>query len=399
MSARRARIGVRGEMTPAQAREIARQWAVIRRKDVDPVEERRKVAREKAARDLVISTYVTEYPARREREGRLVAKLHGQIMVRDVAGLMPDMRLDRMTGEDVEKLLEQLQTRSKSAKRYGLIYPKVLLNDAKTRGKIEKSPADRFKAPDLQERDRVLTTFEIPRVLEACRDMRDQHGDVLECLLRTMRRKEEVAGMPWEEIDPETWVWTIPAERTKTKVRYVMQLPSQVIAILERQQPDPMKRTGWVFSHDGTRSISTSSQAKDTLDAHIHRRMELAFADGQKPRRFEQWNFHDFRTTAATHMGEEPLNVRDDIIELCLAHSRSKNDNSKYQRAEKRSMVKAAFENWNSFLDELMERPDAWPGGRDIPSVAKRDLKRLRRARDRRARWHQLRGRVPALGT
>ncbi len=151
--------------------------------------------------------------------------------------------------------------------------------------------------------------------------MRDQHGDVLECLLRTMRRKEEVAGMPWEEIDPETWVWTIPAERTKTKVRYVMQLPSQVIAILERQQPDPMKRTGWVFSHDGTRSISTSSQAKDTLDAHIHRRMELAFADGQKPRRFEQWNFHDFRTTAATHMGEEPLNVRDDIIELCLAHS------------------------------------------------------------------------------
>lgn len=104
MPARRARIGVWGEMTPAQAREIAREWAVMRRKDVDPVEERRKVAREeKAARDLVISTYVTEYLARREREGRPVAKLHGQIMVRDVAGLMPDMRLDRMTDEDVEK--------------------------------------------------------------------------------------------------------------------------------------------------------------------------------------------------------------------------------------------------------------------------------------------------------
>lgn len=379
MPARRARIGQWGEMTPAQAREIAREWAVMRRKGVDPIEDRRKAAREeKAARDLVISTYVTEYLARREREGRPVAKLHGQIMVRDVAGLMPDMRLDRMTDDDVEKWLEQLQTRSKSAKRYGLIYLKVLLNDAKARGRIDKSPADRFKVPDQQERDRVLSPFEIQRVMEACRDMSDQHGDVLECLMRTMRRKEEVAAMPWEEIDPETWVWTIPAERTKTRTRYVMELPAQVIAILERQQPDPMKRTGWVFSFDGTLPICTSTQAKDTLDAHIQRRMELAFASGQKPRRFEQRNFHDFRTTAATHLGEEPLNVRDDIIELCLAHSRSKDESSKYQRAEKRSMVRAAFDKWNAFLDELMERPDAWPGGRDLPRVAKGELKRRR---------------------
>lgn len=184
--------------------------------------------------------------------------------------------------------------------------------------------------------------------------------------------------MPWKEIDQNTWTWTIPAERTKTKTRYVMQLPPQVVAILELQQPDPAKRTGWVFSHTGEHSIRTAGQAKDSYDAHIQRRIELATAEGQAPLSFEHWNFHDFRTTAATHMGDDVLNVREEIIELCLAHAPPKAKRSKYQRSSKRAAIFSAFCSWNDYLDEILKQSDSWPGGRSLPPIGRFEFKDLR---------------------
>lgn len=354
--ARRAKIGEYGDLTPNQARDIARGMAVERRRGVDPVERRREDARERAAaRDLRFATYVDAYLQRRIVEGRPVNQQHSRILVNDVAGLMPNIRIDRLTVSDIDRWQEELQRRSKSARIYGLVYLKVVLNDAKSRGLISSSPADAYKVPPQVERERFLSREELTRMLEALHDMRDMHADVLECLLRTLRRKEEIAALPWKEIDQRTWTWTLPAKRSKTGTTYVMDLPPQVVAILERQQPDPAKRTGWVFTFNGTRSIVTGSQAKDTFDANIQRRIELATANGQPQLEMEQWNFHDFRTTGGTHMGDDPLNLRDDIIELCLAHKAPREKRSKYQRAEKRRAVSAAFVAWNDFLDDAYE--------------------------------------------
>lgn len=373
---RRATIGEFGDLTPTQARDIARGWAVERRNGKDPMEERRLKAEERrAARDLRFATYVDAYIRRREIEGWPLNRQHARILVNDVAGLMPDVRIDRLTTPEIDRWQEDLQKRSKSARIYGLVYLKVVLNDAKSRGLIANSPADSYKVPARIERERVLSIDELIRLLEALHDMADMHADMLECLLRTMRRKEEVAAMSWKEIDQRTWTWTIPAERTKTKTRYVMELPPQVVAIVARQQPDVMKRTGWVFTHSGEVSICTSTQAKDSLDAYIHRRIELATAAGQPPLHMEQWNFHDFRTTAGTHCGDDPLDIREDIIELCLAHAAPKAKRSKYQRSSKKLAVRKAFMAWNDFLDGLLEGPEAWPGGRDLPRLGRFEMK------------------------
>ncbi len=384
--ARRAKIGEFGDLTPAQARDIARTWAVERRQDRDPVEERKRKAREvEAAKNLKFRIYVDNYIQRRKTEGKPLTKQHERIVRDDIGGLMPEVRIDRMTTSDIDDFLERLQQRSKSARIWGLVYLKVILNDAKARGHIAVSPADSFKLPPRAERDRVLKTDEIQRFLEAAYDMDDGHGTVLEVLLRTMRRREEIAGMSWEEIDQDSWVWTIPAERMKSKREYVMDLPVQVRAILEQQQPDPRKRTGWVFTHDGKRSITIGTQSKDSIDAHIQRRMECAVAEGRSPRRMEHWTIHDLRTTAGTHCGDAPLSIREEIIELCLAHATPKNRKSKYQRGEKRALTKPAFIAWNDHLDQLMERSDAWPGGRDIPPMPYGEIKR--RQLDLRRDW------------
>ncbi len=187
--ARRVKVGQLGEMTPAQAREIARTWAYERRQGVDPIEKRRAAAREAEADEkLKLGKYTPDYL---ERVVRI-----------DVAGLLADIRIDQLRVDDVDQFLQDLSKRSKSAQNMGLIYLKVLINDAKRRGTITSSEA------------------------------------------------------------------------------FSMFLPPQVVNIMERQQPDLRRRIGFVFTFDSTRSTVVSTQAKNTLDANIHRRMELAMALG-----------------------------------------------------------------------------------------------------------------------
>jgi integrase len=382
--ARRMKIGEFGELTPTQARDIARDLAYERRQSVDPAENRLKAAREaEAARSLTLGVYVENYIQRRNTEERPLSAQHERILRYDVAGLMPDVRIDRMTTTEIDGFLKKLQERSKSARLFGLLYLKVILNDAKSRSFILRSPADAYELPKRVERERVLRPDEVQRIVEAARDMNDNHGKVVEVLLRTFRRKEEVAAMTWEEINQDGWIWTIPASRMKNKQTYVMELPSQVISMFQLQQPDRRKRTGWMFTFYGDKPIKLSTQSKNTLDAHIHRRMELAVAKGAPPRPMEHWTFHDLRTTAATLCGYEPLSIREEIIELCLGHATPKNRKSKYQRGEMLALTQSAFQSWNDYLDELMQRPDAWPGGRYLERIPIGEIK------PRRLKLHQ----------
>jgi integrase len=383
--ARRITIGRLGDVTPAQARSIAEEYAYQKTRGIDPIDSRREAAREDdAARSLVMSVYVADYIQRRKIERKEMIAQHARILLRDVAGLMPDVRIDRITTRDIDAFLEELSKRSISARTWGLIYLKVILNDAKRRGTIAASPADAYKVPDPVVRVRVLRPTEIQRILEACRDNGTTHGLVYECIMRTMKRKEEVAAMRWEEIDQSTWLWTIPGERMKTKELHVMDLPSQVVDIIKKLHPDPKKRRGFVFSHDGRLSIKVSTQDKANIDGHIQRRIDLAEEGGAPIASFEHWVIHDFRTTATTILADEAFNIRNDDLELSLAHRVPK---SKYNRAERRAAVKTAITVWNGYLDDLMERADAWPGGKDLDPIDKFKIK---------AMWQKLRASWPA---
>ncbi|PTT42778.1 hypothetical protein DBR33_11115, partial [Stenotrophomonas sp. HMWF022] len=184
--ARRITIGRLGDVTPAQAREIAQEHAFQKSRGVDPVDKRRAEAKEAdASKSLVIKTYVADYIERRRIERKPLTLQHERILTRDVAGLMPDKRIDRLTSADIDAFLKELALRSISARTWGLIYLKVILNDARKRGTIAKSPADAFDVPAQVVRERVLRQAEIQRLLEAFRDNGSTHGLVYECIMRT----------------------------------------------------------------------------------------------------------------------------------------------------------------------------------------------------------------------
>ena len=69
-------------------------------------------------------------------------------------------------------------------------------------GKAETSPVANVKAPAREaSRDRILSDEEIAAVWHACDGMGWPFGPLIQLLIVTGQREDEVAGMRWSDID------------------------------------------------------------------------------------------------------------------------------------------------------------------------------------------------------
>lgn len=217
-NARRERLGIFGELTVSQARDLARVDAHKRRQGVDPIEERReKRQTELAAVELIVSNYFAEYVVRRASANKPVQDYVLTVFEKDIIPHIGEQRIDRLDAKKLEAVMKELGERAPTARRHFIVYLKMLLNDAKKRGKVGITPMDEVETPRSGERDRVLDQRETRLFCEASRDLSGPRGDAYECILRLMRRHDEIVELPWSEIDQSTWIWNLPADRNKTK--------------------------------------------------------------------------------------------------------------------------------------------------------------------------------------
>lgn len=363
-------LGYGGEITIEQARGLAAEMAYQRRQGIDPVlEERRKVAKEKARTDLILGNYAAAYLRRRIDAGNPLNKAQTKIVEVDIVGNLGQLRIDRMVVEDVEAFAKTMGDRAPSARRLGLVYLKSILNDAKDRGKITISPALNVETPLAGKRLRRLREKEVKRFYEAVRDIGDARSDCLESLLRLAKRKNEVAGMLWEELDLPKRVWMLPPDRTKPKEAFLVELPRQVIRIIEAQQPDPKLRHGPVFTLNGRTSTELGSQVKELIDANMHRRIELAEGSFGMVDRVPHFTLHDVRKVPTSTLQERPFLVTKDILDVILLHKGNAQVIDTYALSTLEIEAGEALQQWNDWLDDLLAQPDVFPGGRELPRM------------------------------
>lgn len=315
-------IGYRGEFTIEEARIAAGEYAQQRRKGTDPVAAAKALRSAEAARgELIFSTYAEDYLARRIANGRPHNKAQTSIIRKDVVGFFGEARIDKIGVKDCEKFSSSFGDRGESARRMGIVYAKTIFTDAVKRGVITASPAASIETPQSGQRDRRLRDSEIQRLLEASKDVDGPRGDIYEVIARTLKRKEEVSRLEWQHLDLPRGRWALPAEQSKNSRPYDIQLPRQVIAIIEAQQPDPKLRHGPVFTLDeGATSPEMGSQVKNLLDANMARRLAFANERDGLADKVEHFTIHDIRTTGASRMQEEPLRVPPDVINAVLLH-------------------------------------------------------------------------------
>jgi integrase len=163
------------------------------------------------------------------------------------------------------------------------------------RGMARIKPAERA-------RTRVLTDDELRAVWP---ELTGTFGALVKVLLLTAQRRDEVAGMTTVEIGADG-IWTIPAERSKTKRPHFVPLSKTALAVIEAQPAIG----GFVFPSRAGTPFSGWSKSKAKLDKAVQQ------ATGTP---IPNWRLHDLRRTAKTLMAR--TKVRPDISERVLGHA------------------------------------------------------------------------------
>jgi integrase len=111
-------------------------------------------------------------------------------------------------------------------------------------------------------------------------------------------------------------IWTIPAERYKTKRQNFVPLSKAALAIIEAQPK--FDDCDYVFPSRAKTPFSRSGKSKVKLDKAIVAAMKKRANNGAKVEPIPNWTLHDLRRTAKTLMAR--AGVRPDISERVLGH-------------------------------------------------------------------------------
>ena len=190
---------------------------------------------------------------------------------------------------------------------------------------------------DAKRRERVLTDAEITQLWRACGD--NQFGTIVRLLLLTGCRRMEICGLRWSELDLETGILRLPAERTKNKRSHTLPLPPLTLDIIAT-----VPRIGGRDNLFGERSELGFTQwgAKRDLDARLAGKVA-------------KWVLHDLRRTCATGLAD--IGIAPHIIEQVLNHvSGHKVGVARiYNRSSYAREVKAALALWAEHVRALVE--------------------------------------------
>jgi integrase len=276
-------------------------------------------AAEKAEEDKVarvVAEFVERYAKRQTRDWRETERM----LVKEIAGRWKGKRLSEITRAQVNGMLDEIVDRGTPIRANRVFAQfRKMCNWAVGKGIIERSPCEGVTAPSPEsKRERVLDNAEIKLVWGASEALGWPFGPIVQLLLLTGARRDEVAGMRWSELSLKDRTWTIPKARSKNGRSHAIPLSDTALAVLE-SLPRAGDRVDFVFSTTGRTAVSGFSRMKATIDASIAERLsEEAEARGEAHSAMPDWILHDLRRTLATNL--QKLGVRLEVTEAVLNH-------------------------------------------------------------------------------
>ncbi|KWV94492.1 hypothetical protein ASS64_11945 [Erythrobacter sp. AP23] len=252
----------------------------------------------------------------------------------------------------ITAVLDKVPANKPSLPRNLFVLMRLMFNWAVDRGALEASPVSGMKPPKQpQERHHILAHDELILLAAYAPKMGTVWGNMIQMLLLTGQRKNEVARAEWSEFDSANRLWTIPAARTKNSREQIVPLNAGAMACLDELAgvgvKDAEKRwpkRGLVFSHKDGKPVSGFSRMKRRLDKG------LATASTVE---MQPWRLHDLRRTVATNM--QQLGVRFEVTEALLNHVSITHAGvaSVYHRHDWLEEKRAALDAWSEKLAEL----------------------------------------------
>lgn len=210
-------------------------------------------------------------------------------------------RVLEASGEWGTKKLENLRGRIETVLDAAKAHRKGMDNAATWEGNLEHmSMAARYsKSAAVGHKEMAYEA--VPAFVTELRAIDDNKAKGLLFVVLNANRSNEVREMVWSEVDLDTGLWTIPADRMKADKEHVVTLSRQSLDILRsipRVEGNPFVFTG----RDAGKPVSSS-----------------AFLDTLQKDMGVDATVHGFRTTFTDWSGDEGYST--EIAEMATAHS------------------------------------------------------------------------------
>lgn len=331
---RKYTIGPYGRVTLHQARVAAQKVFAAKLEGRDPAAEKREAKRRVVADRVedLLESFIAQHLSQNRSAGEV-----SRLLRREIGKAWTSKSIHEITKRDVVEVISAIEQRGAPvAANKTLKSIKTFLRWCVGRAVLDQSPADGVPLPTKEvARDRVLDDQELTQVILAARKVGGPYGGIVELLALTGQRREEVAGLSWEELDLKQRVWTIPKSRTKNAKVHVVHLCEQSLDVLKRAR----RQGPLVFSLLGTKPFQEFSKAKSVLD-------QLSGVSG--------WRLHDLRRTCVSGMAR--LGVAPHVADKILNHQSGTISGvaAVYQRHEFLAERRTALDLWGAHIGRLI---------------------------------------------
>ncbi|HHQ7224900.1 TPA: integrase domain-containing protein [Salmonella enterica subsp. enterica] len=317
-------LGAFPALSLADARGLRADYLALLANGIDPQIQAEAVEEEqKIALDSIFSTVAANWFQLKSKSVTPdYAKDIWRSLQKDVFPAIGEIPVQQIKARTLVEALEPIKARGalETVRRLVQRINEIMIYAVNT-GLIDANPASgigmAFEKPKKQNMP-TLRPEELPKLMRSL--IMSNLSVSTRCLIKwqllTLVRPSEASGARWTEIDLDTKLWTIPAERMKAKREHVVPLSPQALDILEVMKPISAHRE-YVFPSRNNPKQPMNSQ---TANAALKR-----IGYGQK------LVAHGLRSIASTAMNEAGFNS--DVIETALSHVDKDEVRRAYNRA------------------------------------------------------------------
>jgi integrase len=332
-------LGSMDEITLAQAHAKRDECRLQVRRGIDPVEHGR-VQRLTAQTFASVATQFIEVQARKWRRPDASSNDAKLLLLTHAAGI-GHLPITDIGTTNIAGALRPLWLRAPNQARRVIAAILRVISYGKALGLPVANPYEMREAvkhlfPAAKATKNHFTAMDYADIPAFVRQLRKAQDDalspsVIEFLILTAARENEVCGMQWDEIDFESKVWSVPAVRTKTGREHRVPLADRALALLERRQFTNGSLYVWP-NHDGTGPITGGAVYKYLTDTMGIRA-----------------TIHGFRSSFRDWAGNE-TNFDRVTCELALAHRAGDATELAYRRGDALDKRRALMEEWADYV-------------------------------------------------
>jgi integrase len=350
---RTEKIGRRDEVTLHDARQRASQLRRAVGRGADPVAEG-----DAGYSAITLRELFAERLEQDDSKARRTLEDYQRTLEADVFPAIGDLQAGEIIGEQLARVLENIDARSKHAAHKARSAIGSTYRWAVKHRKLKANPTIGLGfTVQSKPRNRVLGAKELATLWSAIDSgpgLSEAMRIILKLAVLTGQRESEVAGALASELTLDTANprWRIPSERMKRKNReQIVPLTTQAVALFKRAI-ELSNGSAYVFPAD----MSRARIGTETRTPHIHgESVSRAMARLRERVGLHDARVHDLRKTVTTWLREDKL-VSSDVCDLILHHARKGVTARHFDFSTLEGPVRAALQMWADYVWQITQQ-------------------------------------------